>query len=49
LLQGTITSTEYINELNAENRARLNLETRKIRLMQLIAQYKTTRGDVWND
>jgi outer membrane protein TolC len=49
LMSGTITSTEYINERNAENRARLNLETRKIRLTQLIAEHKTTRGDRWND
>lgn len=45
LMQGAITSTEYINELNAENRARLHLETRKIRLAQIITEYETKRGN----
>ncbi len=45
LIQGVITSTEYITELNAETRTRLNLEARKIRLTQLITEYETIRGN----
>ena len=38
LENGTITSTEYIHRVNAENRARINLETHKI--SSLLLQYE---------
>lgn len=44
LEQGVITSTEYLTELHAEQRARLNLEIRKIRLAQIQTEYQTQRG-----
>ncbi len=44
LEQGVITSTEYLTELHAEQRARLNLEIRKIRLAQIRTEYQTQRG-----
>lgn len=47
LERGVITSTEYVTELNAENRARLNLEIRKIRLIRAITEYETKRGISW--
>ncbi len=48
LEQGAITSTEYITELNAESRARINLEIRKIRLTQALTEYRTKQGISWN-
>lgn len=45
--QGVITSTEYITELNAENRARLNLEIHKVQLIQANYDYLTKRGISW--
>ena len=47
LNEGVITSTEFITELNAENRARLNLELHKIQLMQAKYEYQTLKGDIW--
>tara|TARA_R100001143_G_scaffold63594_1_gene73176 strand:+ start:30810 stop:32096 length:1287 start_codon:yes stop_codon:yes gene_type:complete len=47
LEQGAITSTEYITELNAESRARINLEIRKIRLTQALTEYRTKQGISW--
>ncbi|MEX2368000.1 MAG: TolC family protein [Balneolaceae bacterium] len=44
LERGVITSTEYMMELNAETRARTQLELRKIRLAKTITEYKTKRG-----
>jgi outer membrane protein TolC len=48
LEEGVITSTQFMAELNAENRARLNLELRKIRLSQAIVEYETKKGKRWN-
>jgi outer membrane protein TolC len=48
LEQGAITSTEYITQLNAESRARVNLEIRKIRLAQELTEYRTKQGLSWN-
>jgi len=48
LEQGVITSTEYITELNAESQARLNLEIRRVQLIQSIIQYSTKKGISWN-
>jgi hypothetical protein len=48
LEQGAITSTEYITQLNAESRARVNLEIRKIRLAQALTEYRTKQGISWN-
>ncbi len=45
--QGVITSTEFITELNAENRARLNLEIHKVQLIQANYDYLTKRGVSW--
>lgn len=47
LREGSITSTEYITELNAENRARLNLELRKIQRALAITEYQTELGISW--
>lgn len=46
--QGVITSTEYITELNAESQARLNLEIRRVQLIQIIIEYSTKKGISWN-
>ncbi|MEX2603994.1 MAG: TolC family protein [Gracilimonas sp.] len=46
--QGVITSTEYLTELTAENRAKLDLEIRKIQLAQAYIEYSTNKGNTWN-
>ena len=46
--QGVITSTEFVTELNAEARARLNLELHKIQLVQANYEYLTKQGKSWN-
>lgn len=48
LNEGVITSTEYITELNAENRARLNLEIHQVQLIQARYEYLNKRGITWN-
>lgn len=48
LENGVINSTEYITELHAENRARINLQIRKIRYIQAVSEYKTKKGYLWN-
>lgn len=45
---GVINATEYITELHAENRARINLQIRKIRYKQAVSEYKTKKGYLWN-
>jgi outer membrane protein TolC len=47
LNEGVITSTEYIAELNAENRARLGLEIHQVQLIQAQYEYLTKRGISW--
>lgn len=46
--EGAITSTEYITELNAASRARLNMEIHKVQLVQARYEYLTKRGISWN-
>ena len=48
LNEGVITSTEFLTELNAEARARLNLELHKIQLVQSNYEYLTKQGKSWN-
>jgi len=47
LQQGVITSTEYITELNALNRAELDLNLHQIQLIQAKNEYKTIKGISW--
>jgi outer membrane protein TolC len=47
LQQGVITSTEYITELNALNRAELDLNLHQIQLIQAKNEYKTLKGISW--
>jgi outer membrane protein TolC len=44
LNNGVITSTDYLNELNAETQARINMETHKIQLTQAKANYLVALG-----
>lgn len=44
LQNGVITSTEYLEDLNSEIKARLDLEKHKIELQQLGAQYRFLEG-----
>jgi outer membrane protein TolC len=46
LANGVITSTDYINELNAETLAKINLETHKVLLLQAKAAYLLTYGNL---
>ncbi len=48
LENGVITSTEWITELNAEHRARLNLEAHQTELVKTNIEYLTKKGIVWN-
>ncbi len=48
LNQGVITSTEYVTELNAQNRTQLNLEIHKVQLIQAKYEYLTQKGISWN-
>ena len=41
---GTITSADYIRDLNAALQARANLETRKVQLIQSSVNYQTIKG-----
>lgn len=44
LENGSITSTDYLAELNAEMQARLNLKVHEIKLMNALSNYATTKG-----
>ena len=44
LLQGVITSTDYLEDLNAEINARINLETHKTQLQESLIQYELLKG-----
>lgn len=46
LENGIITSTEYITELNAESKARLDLEVHKIELVKAKLDYQATLGNL---
>lgn len=46
--EGTITSTEWLIELNEEHRARLNLEIHEVQLAQAKIEYQTKIGILWN-
>jgi outer membrane protein TolC len=43
---GVITATEYLNELNAESEARLNINIHKIQLVQAKYQYLSAIGQL---
>jgi len=45
LENGTITSADYIRDLNAALQARANLETRKVLLLQSSVNYQTIKGE----
>lgn len=47
LTEGVITSTEYVTELNALNRARLDLEIHQIQLTRAYQEYLTIQGISW--
>ena len=44
LENGTITSTDYLTQLNAEMQAVLNQKVHEIKLMNAITNYNTTKG-----
>jgi len=46
LENGVITSTEYITALNAESKAKLDLEVHKIELVKAKLDYQTTLGNL---
>ena len=46
LENGTINSTEYVAELNAESKARLDLEVHNIELVKAKLEYQTTLGNL---
>ena len=43
---GVITSTEYLTELNAESKAKLDLQSHKIQLIKARLDYKATLGNL---
>src|SRR5665647_401646 len=45
LENGTITSADYIRDLNAALQAKANLETRKVQLVQASVNYQTIKGE----
>ena len=45
LENGTITSADYIVDLNAETQAKINQQSHKIALLQAIANYNTLTGN----
>jgi len=45
LENGTITSADYIRDLNAALQAKANLETHKVQLVQTTVNYKTIKGE----
>ncbi len=46
LENGTINSTEYVTELNAESKARLDLEVHNIELVKAKLEYQSTLGNL---
>jgi len=46
--QGAAHITEYISAMNAQSRAQLQLELRKIQKIQAIINYETEQGWTWN-
>ncbi len=48
LEHGVITSTEWLTELNAEHRAKLNFEAHQTELVKTNIDYLTKKGIVWN-
>ncbi len=44
LENGSITSTDYLTELNAEMQALLNQKIHEIKLMNMITSYNTSKG-----
>lgn len=48
LVNGTITASDYMDDLTATQRARLSLETHRLQLIQTNIQYQTQLGLSWN-
>ncbi|MCB2221433.1 MAG: TolC family protein [Bacteroidetes bacterium] len=46
LKNGTITSSDYLTELNAESKARLDMQIHRIELLQAKTEYITTTGNL---
>lgn len=46
---GTITSADYLRDLNASLQAKSNLETRKVQLSQSSVNYLTIKGELFRD
>jgi outer membrane protein TolC len=46
LRNGVITTADYLEQLNAESEARLNLKLNEIRLASAIIDYQTTNGNI---
>ncbi len=44
LENGTITSADYLQDVNAETTSRINLETRKLKLLEAIINHNTIKG-----
>ena len=45
---GTITSADYLRDLNASLQAKANLETRKVLISQSSVNYETIKGELFN-
>jgi outer membrane protein TolC len=48
LTNGTINSTEYLSELNAEKQAKINYEVHQIQLIQAKINYLTISGEIYS-
>jgi outer membrane protein TolC len=48
LTNGTINSTEYLSELNAEKQAKINYEVHQIQLIQAKIDYLTISGEIYS-
>ena len=48
LKNGTINSTEYLSELNAEKQAKINYEVHQIKLIQAKINYLTISGEIYS-
>ena len=45
-MNGSITATDYLTELNSETQEKINLETHKIQALQAKINYLTLKGDL---
>jgi len=46
MMNGSITATDYLTELNSETQEKINLETHKIQVFQAKINYLTLKGDL---